>query len=152
MLCGTEGEQAAHVSWYLRRAMDKKQSIVPPELLNYYRDWHMSPGLTCQGFVFLTGVNGTRPDGTISTVPAEQIRQAFLTVEDILTHGGLRFENVVEMTTYHVCLHDHIDLFCTIRDEFVVEPFPAWTAIEVSGLITKEALVEIRIIACQDST
>lgn len=131
--------------------MDKKQSIIPPELMNYYRDWHMSPGLACQGFVFLTGINGARPDGRISTVPSEQIRQAFLAVERILTHGGLRFENVVEMTTYHVCLHDHIDLFRAIRDEFMVEPFPAWTAIEVSGLVTKEALVEIRIIAFQDS-
>lgn len=127
----------------------EKKSIIPPELESYYRDWHMSPGLARRGFVFLTGITGSKADGTISTVAAEQIRQAFLTVERILTHGGLGFENVVEMTTYHVGLRDHIDLFRTIRDEFVVEPFPAWTAIGVSGLITEEAIIEIRIVAHQ---
>ncbi len=124
-----------------------KKSIIPPDLDSYYQDWHMSPGLIYNDFVFLTGITGTRPDGTISLDAAEQIRQAFQTVESILAEGGLNFENVVEMTTYHVGIQDHINLFRTIRDEFIVEPYPAWTAIEVVGLITKEAIVEIRIVA-----
>jgi enamine deaminase RidA (YjgF/YER057c/UK114 family) len=126
-----------------------KKSIISPGLESYYRDWHMSPGLICDGFVFLTGFTGTRPDGTISMVPAEQIRQAFRTVESVLKHGGLGFEHIVEMTTYHVGLQDQVDLFRAIRDEFIMEPYPAWTAIEVAGLVTKAAIVEIRVIAHQ---
>ena len=109
----------------------------------------MSPGTICQGFVFLTGFTGVKPDGTISMNPAEQIRQAFFTIESVLKHGGLSFENIVEMTSYHVGLEDHMDLFRSIRDEFIVEPFPAWTAIEVSGFVTKGAIVEIRVVAHQ---
>ena len=126
-----------------------KKSIVPSSFDNYYRDWHMSPAIICQGFVFLTGFTGVRPDGTISTDPVAQIRQAFLSIETVLKKGGMSFDNVIEMTTYHVKLQDHIDLFRTIRDEFIVEPYPAWTAIEVSGFITKKAIVEIRVIAYQ---
>lgn len=32
--------------------------------------------------------------------PAEQIRQAFLSIETVLKHGGMNCENIVEMTTY----------------------------------------------------
>ena len=68
-----------------------------------------------------------------------QIREAFRNVEKVLDHGGLSFSSVVEMTTYHLNLQEHIELFRRIRDEFVVEPYPAWTAIEVLGLVEKGA-------------
>lgn len=51
------------------------------------------------------------------------------------------------MTSYHVGLRDHIAIFRSVRDEFVREPYPAWTAIEVSGFITPGAIVEIRAVA-----
>ena len=77
----------------------------------------------------------------------EQIRDAFKKIESILGEAGGNFSHVIEMTTYHVGLREHIDLFRSIRDEFVVEPYPAWTAIEVSGFITDGAIVEIRVVA-----
>ncbi len=107
----------------------------------------MSPGLECDGFVFLTGLTGTRPDDTISALPEVQIREAFRNVDSVLKHGGLNFSNIVEMTTYHINLHQHLSLFRSIREEFVSEPYPAWTAIEVVNLVEKEAIVEIRVIA-----
>ena len=124
-------------------------AIIPPAFESDYLDWHMSPGLACGGFVFLTGLTGSRPDGSFSTIPEAQIREAFRNVEKVLDHGGLSFSSVVEMTTYHLNLQEHIELFRRIRDEFVVEPYPAWTAIEVLGLVEKGALVEIRVIAHQ---
>ncbi len=55
--------------------------------------------------------------------------------------------DVVEITTYHVELKRHLDTFVRVKDEYVAEPYPAWTAIGVSELITDGALVEIRAIA-----
>ena len=51
------------------------------------------------------------------------------------------------MTTYHVALRKHLDAFVKVKDEFIADPYPAWTSIGVSELITPEALVEIRIVA-----
>ena len=124
-----------------------KTPIIPPALENYYQDWHMSPGLLSNGFVFLTGFTGAKPDGSISAQPGEQIRQAFSTVASVLAEAGMGFSSLVEMTSFHVGLHDHIAVFRAIRDEFIVEPYPAWTAIEVAGFVTEGAIVEIRVIA-----
>ncbi|WP_282609286.1 RidA family protein [Pelagibius sp. Alg239-R121] len=125
------------------------KAIIPPDLQSYYDDWHMSPGLLCNGFVFFTGFTGTRADGTLSNDPAEQIRDAFAKVESVLLSGGMSFEHIVEMTSYHVGLRDHLDLFKSIRDEYIREPYPAWTAIEVTGFVREDAIVEIRVIARQ---
>ena len=126
--------------------MDSR-AITPPQYESAYREWRMSLGLECSGFVFLTGMTGEQPDGSFSTTAETQIRDTFRNVESVLKHGGLSFANVVEMTTYHVGLHEHLSLFRSVRDEFVVEPYPAWTAVEVLGLVDREALVEIRVIA-----
>jgi enamine deaminase RidA (YjgF/YER057c/UK114 family) len=36
-----------------------------------------------------------------------------------------------------------------VKDEFVGEPYPAWTAIGVAELVNPKAIVEIRVIARQ---
>lgn len=121
--------------------------IIPPALQSYYDDWHMSPGLICNGFVFFTGFTGTESDGTLSSAPETQIRNAFAKVQAVLEAGGMGFGHIVEMTSYHVGLREHLDFFKSVRDEFVVEPYPAWTAIEVAGFVREGAIVEIRVIA-----
>ena len=97
----------------------------------------------------MTGFTGVGPDGDLASDPEVQIRQAFAQVVSVLNAAGMDFSHVVEMTTYHVGLRDHLELFRIIRDEFVKEPFPAWTAIEVAGFIREGTLVEIRVIARQ---
>ncbi len=64
----------------------------------------MSPGLVCDGFVFFTGFTGTRADGSLSSDPEMQIRDAFAKVQSVLEAGGMGFEHLVEMTSYHVGL------------------------------------------------
>lgn len=123
--------------------------IVPPEMQDCYDDWRMSPGLACNGFVFLTGFTGLGPDGSLPSEPEGQIRQAFAQVARVLEAGGLDFGDVAEMTTYHVGLGEHLELFKSIRAEYVREPYPAWTAIEVSGFASEGNIIEIRVIARQ---
>jgi enamine deaminase RidA (YjgF/YER057c/UK114 family) len=54
------------------------------------------------------------------------------------------------MTTYHVDLRTHLADFVTIKDEFIHEPYPTWTAVGISELITPGTLLEMRIIAKRD--
>lgn len=107
----------------------------------------MSPGLAAAGLLFLTGMTGHRSDGTFADDPAEQIDDAFAKVDSILSEAGLDRSAIVEMTTFHVGPQDHRDVFKAARDRYVVEPYPAWTAIEVSGFVTPGAIVEIRVVA-----
>jgi enamine deaminase RidA (YjgF/YER057c/UK114 family) len=51
------------------------------------------------------------------------------------------------MTTYHVDLRKHLSVFIKVKDEYIIAPYPAWTAIGVNELITEGTLLEIRIIA-----
>ncbi|WP_208999946.1 RidA family protein [Stappia sediminis] len=124
-----------------------KRAHVPKDLQSYYDDWRMSPGLEADGFLFLTGFTGAGTDGTMPEDTEMQIRQAFAKVGLVLREAGLSFDSIVEMTTYHVGLRDHLETFKKVRAELVAEPYPAWTAIEVAGFVTEDAIVEIRAIA-----
>ena len=123
------------------------KSIVPKGLEGYIDDWKMSPGLEHDGFIFMTGFTGTAADGSLSSNPADQIVAAFTNVEKVLESAGLGFGHVLEMTSYHVGLRNHLEIFRDIRARYVAEPYPAWTAIEVAGFVSEGAIVELRCIA-----
>ena len=123
------------------------KAIVPTDLVGYVNDWKMSPGLEHEGFIFMTGFTGASADGQYSDDPTEQIEAVFAKIRAVLEEGGLGFQHLVEMTSYHVGLRDHLDQFNNIRANYVKEPFPAWTAIEVAGFVREGAIVEIKCIA-----
>ena len=124
-----------------------KKVIVTPEFAHYPRDWHFSPGRDTGDFVFFAGITGTHADLTVATNVEAQFREAFRILMSNLAQAGLDASNVVEITTYHVDLKQHLSSFMKVKDEFISEPYPAWTAIGVSELISDGALVEIRAIA-----
>ena len=124
-----------------------KRTIAAPQFAHYPDDWHFSPVLMSGDFAFLSGQTGTHPDGTISLDPEQQFRDGFSFLKANLAEAGLSFDDVVEMTTYHVDLRKHLEAFIKVKDEHVSPPYPAWTAIGVSELIIEGTLVEIRIIA-----
>ena len=125
----------------------KDRAIIPDELEGYYSDWKMSPGLACGDFLFFSGFTGADADGNLSGDPETQIRMAFRKVGLVLAKAGLSYNALVEMTTYHIGLKDHLELFKKIRAEFVEEPYPAWTAIEVAGFVRDGAVIEIKAVA-----
>jgi enamine deaminase RidA (YjgF/YER057c/UK114 family) len=125
--------------------------IVTPEFAHYPRDWHFSPGVDTGDFVFFSGITGTRSDGSIGAEPEIQFREAFRFFQANLVHARLAMRDVVDITTYHLGLRTHLEIFMKVKDEYLLEPYPAWTAIGVSELITEGALVEIRAIAKRPS-
>jgi enamine deaminase RidA (YjgF/YER057c/UK114 family) len=124
-----------------------KNVIVAKEFSHFPRDWQLSPGIDTSDFVFFSGITGTRPDLSVAIDPEQQFRDVFRFARLNLEAAGLTFDDVVEMTTYHVGLRAHLDAFMRVKHEFVHEPYPAWTAIGVTELITEGTLVEIRMIA-----
>jgi len=127
-----------------------KHAIVPPEFRAATDQLKMSPAIVSGDHVFLTGVTGSDAHGQMPEDPATQMRNAFGKIGSVLREGGLTFRSIVEMTTYHVGLREHFDLFDQIRLEYLDDPYPAWTAVEVAGLRRVGAIVEIRVIANND--
>jgi len=127
-----------------------RKVIVAPEFPRYPRDWHFSPAIEASGFVFFSGITGVHPDQSVASDPSMQFRDVFRFVGMHLRAANLRFEHIVDMTTYHVDLRKHLVDFVTVKDEFLHEPYPTWTAVGISELITPGALVEVRIIAGGD--
>jgi enamine deaminase RidA (YjgF/YER057c/UK114 family) len=109
--------------------------------------WHFAPVLDTGELVFFSGITGVRPDLSVSDDPETQFRDAFRFAAMHLHAAGLHFGHVVEMTTYHIRLRTYLKTFIEVKDEFVREPFPAWTAVGVTELISEGTLLEIRVLA-----
>ncbi len=123
------------------------EHFTAPGLEALEREWHLSQVVAARGLLLLSGVTGTGVDGVVSNDPAEQFDQAFVHLRRCLEAAGASIADLAEITTYHVDLRQHLDVFIAAKDRHVVAPYPAWSAIGVSELITKGALVEIRAIA-----
>lgn len=123
-----------------------------PEFAHYPAQFHMSAAIETPDYVFFSGQTGVRADGSIARDSETQIRDAFRFLQANLAAAGLSFDDVVEMTTYHVGLRKQLELFIRIKDEFIFEPYPAWTAIGITELWTEGSVVEIRVIARRSIT
>lgn len=132
--------------------MGVRRALVVPGRQEAASALHLSPGVVAGDFVFLTGMTGSLSDGTMPGDPDLQIRSAFDKIGEVLALDGLDHSAIVEMTSYHVKLRDHFDLFNRIRSEYVREPYPAWTALEVAGLHRQGAIVEIRVVAMRQES
>ncbi|WP_428545883.1 RidA family protein [Profundibacter sp.] len=126
------------------------RAITPEEARASAEQLKLSPAIISGNHVFLSGVTGSDAQGGMAEDPEAQFRNAFDKIGGVLGKAGLTFAAVVEMTSYHIGLRGHFDLFNKVRLDYVKAPYPAWTAVEVAGLRREGALVEIRVIAASD--
>lgn len=126
-----------------------KQVVVPEGFEATAEALAMSPAVISKGHVFCTGVTGSGPDGTMPEGAEAQARAVFAKLAGVLAAaeapGGL--DAIVEMTSYHVGLRGHFEMFDAVRREMFAAPYPAWTAVEVAGLRREGAVVEVRVVA-----
>jgi enamine deaminase RidA (YjgF/YER057c/UK114 family) len=130
--------------------MAKRRSVIPDGMQDFYDQFHFSPAVRVGKTVYASGQVGAGPEGKLDPDPAVQISQAFENVRAVLERAGSGLEDVVEMTTFHVGFQEHIGIFMQVKDAFLKEPYPAWTAIGVSELAFG-ALVEIKVTARRGS-
>ena len=83
--------------------------------------------------------------------PEQQFLAAWENLRQVLAAGGCSFEDVVEMTTYHIDMNQHMLLFRQVKDSLFPRNTCAWTCIGVSELAKPGLLVEIKCIAVQRS-
>jgi enamine deaminase RidA (YjgF/YER057c/UK114 family) len=120
--------------------------VIPDGMQRFYDQFHFAPALRVGKHVYCSGQVGNGPDGKLDPDPAAQIATAFENVGSVLEKAGASFSDVVEITSFHVGLNEHIGIFMQVKDGFLKEPYPAWTAVGVSELAFG-ALVEIKVTA-----
>jgi enamine deaminase RidA (YjgF/YER057c/UK114 family) len=128
--------------------MKMNKRIIPPSMQGMYDGYHFAPAvvdgvhLRCSGVI---GFNLT--DGTAPSDPETQFKLAFDNLSEVLSAGGASFADITEITTFHVDLQKNMATFLAVKDLYVQEPYPAWTAIGITELAIPGGLVEIRVTA-----
>lgn len=110
-------------------------------------NFHFSAAAKAGDLLICSGVIGSGDKGAIPDTAEEEFRNAWTQIGVVLSEAGLNYENIVEYTSYHVGMQDHLADFMKVRDEFISEPWPAWTAIGCTGLAIPGARVEIKVVA-----
>ncbi|MGH8617454.1 MAG: RidA family protein [Burkholderiales bacterium] len=100
--------------------------------------------------LFISGMTALGPDGLI-VAPGDigaQARYIYLEkLLPVLRAAGGGFEHVVETVDYVTTFDGYKDTAAVRREIFGGPPFPAATGVMVSGLVRKNALIEIRATA-----
>jgi enamine deaminase RidA (YjgF/YER057c/UK114 family) len=104
-----------------------------------------SPAIVAQGqrLVFISGQGPNDIKADMET----QIRQTLDKIGILLKAAGASFANVVMVRTYWVHLQRDLPIFRKVRREYLVEPYPASTAVGTPELATEGLELEIEAVA-----
>jgi reactive intermediate/imine deaminase len=75
-----------------------------------------------------------------------QTHQTMRNFQAVVEAAGLRMSDVVKITNYLIDVRDY-DAMASVRREYLEEPYPASTMVQVSGLLYPGLLFEIEGIA-----
>ena len=117
---------------------------------SFMEQFQAAPAIRAGDFVYISGVVGFLPaemERNEETFRAA-IRETFERVEQSLAPAGASWDDVIEMTTFHVDMREHQQVFSEVRLEYINdEVYPAWSAIGVDRLWADPLFVEIRVVA-----
>lgn len=123
------------------------ERIVPEGWQETYDNFHYAPAVRAGEILFLSGVVATLAEDETEADMEAAFDRAFEAIAGVLEKAGADWGDVVEMTTYHTELRAQGEAFMKVKDKWVKEPYPAWTAIDVDRLWPDRGIVEIRVIA-----
>lgn len=122
--------------------------IFPNDRQASYEAYGYSAAVRSGGFLFISGQVGVDASGSAVKEPAAQFQLAFANLSGVLEAAGCGFDDIVDVTTFHVNMHDHFEAFAAAKQNvFSSPPFPNWTAIGVVSLADPDLLLEIKVIA-----
>lgn len=98
--------------------------------------------------LFIAGQVAVDGDGKLvgKGDPVAQTRQAMENIKNILEAAGAGFENVVKTNVYVLSMAERLAMG-RVRQEYLKEPYPTSTLVEVKQLAHPDFLVEIEAIA-----
>ena len=112
-----------------------------------YKPYLLSQAIKAGPFVFVSGQAGYDNDGKIVIGGfAAQGEQAFSNLNRALTAAGSSLKEVAKVTIF-VTDMTQFDEVVALRRKYFSQPYPADSIVEVKGLYTPEAMIEIEAIA-----
>ena len=126
--------------------MPGRDVVIPPGTEASYDRHHFAAAVRAGGLLLCSGQIGVL-DGVVPTDPEQQFTVAFEAVGRVLAAAGCGFEDVAEISTFHVGYPRELDTFMRVKDRYLASPWPAWTAVGVAALSRPELLVEIKAVA-----
>ena len=110
-----------------------------------------SQAIEANGFLFLSGQGAAEPETreVVSDDIQDQTRQVFENISAILEEAGASLDDVVKATVFLTDMNEY-DAVNEVYAEYMNEPFPARSAVEVSDLPI-DIGVEIEVVAVAPS-
>lgn len=105
------------------------------------------PAVKVGSIVFCAGQVGRTDDLEVIADPEAQFLACWQNLRVVLEAAGCTFEDVVDMTTYHVQMSTHMPIFREVKNRVFPRGTCAWTSIGVTELAHPGLLVEIKCVA-----
>ena len=133
-------------------AQDPRGHVDPdnPDQAGFAEYFQLSPVIRAGDTVHISGMAAALPPDTEPSPEAYEaaIRRVFEEIGAGLALAGADWSDVVDMTSYHVDMRAHQDIFLRVRREFITQqPYAAWTAVGVEQLWVDSLFVEIDVVA-----
>lgn len=126
--------------------MSARDVVFPAGRQALYERNRYSPAIRSDGFLFVSGQVGSRPDGSPEPELKAQVRLAFDNLNAILAAAGCSFEDVIDVTAFIVDPESNFDAIWTEFSACWGEaPYPTLTGVGVTWLYGFQ--FEIKVIA-----
>lgn len=127
--------------------MTERQAIIPQGMEYVYDRIHYAPAVRVGDTIYVSGQIGRDDNGQLVEGTEAQIVQAFENLKKVLAAAGAQLSDIVDLTTFHTDMRD-LQLFMQVRDRYLTQDFPAWTAIGAASLGGAPGyLIEIKAVA-----
>ena len=127
--------------------MTDREIIIPDSMKAIVQRAGYAPAVKVGETLYCAGQVGRTADLQVIEDPEQQFVAAWENLRSVLEEGGCSFEDVVDMTTYHVEMSRHMPLFREVKNRVFPQGTCAWTCIGVSELAHPGLLVEIKCVA-----
>lgn len=123
-------------------------AVFVPDVPKFNSAAPYSTALRAGDLLFITGQVATDADNAIVGEGdiREQVRQIFRNLGRILEAAGTSYDDLAKLTYYYQRIDD-VHALDGVREEFLSEPYPAVTGVEIARLADTRLLVEIDAIA-----
>ena len=132
--------------------MPSREIIIPPAMQTIVERAGYAPAVRVGDTLYCAGQVGRTADLQVIEDPEQQFLAAWENLRQVLEAGGCTFEDIVDMTTYHVDMSRHMAVFREVKNRVFPRGLAAWTCIGVSELAHPGIVVEIKCVAVRRST